>query len=121
MAVGLPALVVVLGFVLWAISVVGAQLECVDAARAGARAAARGEASAAIRVAVSRAAPPGADIAIVIGPDLARVDVHAVVRSAFTSLLLPAVTVEASATSATEPTEPALATGLPPDQWESTP
>jgi hypothetical protein len=102
MAVGLPALVVVLGAALWAISVVGAQLECVDAARAGARAAARGEVGDAVRAAVTRAAPAGAVVVIARGVDLIRVEVRVVVRPAFANLL-PAVTLNASATSATEP------------------
>ncbi|WP_399552632.1 TadE family type IV pilus minor pilin, partial [Streptomyces sp. YIM 98790] len=38
-----PCLVVLLGMVLWGLGAVATQLQCGDAARAGARAAARGE------------------------------------------------------------------------------
>ncbi|WP_449061019.1 TadE family type IV pilus minor pilin [Planomonospora algeriensis] len=58
-AAALPALMVILAAGLWAIAVVGAQLECVDAARAGARAASRGETLERVRSGVLAAAPAG--------------------------------------------------------------
>lgn len=59
-AVVLPVLLLVLAGAVSAVTLVGAQLRCVDAAREGARAAARGESVAAVRALVARAAPDGA-------------------------------------------------------------
>jgi TadE-like protein len=61
-AVVLPALVLLLGAALWAIAVAGAQVRCVDAARDGARAAARGEPESAVVAAAKLAGPPGCDV-----------------------------------------------------------
>lgn len=60
-AVVLPVLLLVLAAAVGALVVVGAQLRCVDAAREGARAAARGEAPESVGR-VSRAAAPGGAI-----------------------------------------------------------
>src|SRR5690349_14494288 len=59
-AVVLPVLLLVLAGAVAAITVVGAQLRCVDAAREGARAAARGAAAAEVSAITARAAPAGA-------------------------------------------------------------
>ena len=59
-AVVLPVLLLVLAGAVAAVVVVGAQLRCVDAAREGVRAAARGEPPAAVAEIVRRAAPDGA-------------------------------------------------------------
>jgi Flp pilus assembly protein TadG len=59
-AVVLPVLLLVLAAAVAAITVVGAQLRCVDAAREGARAAARGESVAVVTDLAGRAAPEGA-------------------------------------------------------------
>src|SRR6185312_9256918 len=63
-AVVLPALVVLLGAALWAIAVAGAQVRCVDAARDGARAAARGEPDSAVVAVAKLAGPPGCDVEV---------------------------------------------------------
>ncbi|WNV76218.1 TadE family type IV pilus minor pilin [Geodermatophilus sp. DSM 44513] len=59
-AVVLPVLLLVLAGAVAAVTVVGAQLRCVDAAREGARAAARGEDTALVTALTGRAAPAGA-------------------------------------------------------------
>jgi Flp pilus assembly protein TadG len=59
-AVVLPVLLLVLAGAVAAVTVVGAHLRCVDAAREGARAAARGEDVTAVTALTSRAAPEGA-------------------------------------------------------------
>lgn len=57
LAVALPVLMLLFALLLWGIAAITAQLRCVDAARVGARAAARGEGD--IRsVALARAAAP---------------------------------------------------------------
>ncbi|RBY84290.1 pilus assembly protein TadE [Blastococcus sp. TF02A-26] len=78
-AVVLPVLLLVLAAAVSAVVVVGAHLRCVDAAREGARAAARGDDVAAVRAVVGRAAPEGATTAVVVEGDRVRVTVTAVV------------------------------------------
>jgi Flp pilus assembly protein TadG len=63
-AVVLPVLLLVLAAAVAAVTVVGAQLRCVDAAREGARAAARGEDLATVRALVLRAAPDGVTVSV---------------------------------------------------------
>src|SRR5215210_1169766 len=75
-AVVLPALVVVLVLCLWSVTVVGQQLRCIDAARTGARALARGETSATARAAAQRAAPDGAIVILHSADGLAVVEVR---------------------------------------------
>jgi hypothetical protein len=109
-AVGLPALVAVLGAALWAVALVGAHLACVDAARAGARALARGEAVAEVRAAAALSAPPGAEIVISMTGEMARVTISAQVRPTW-GRMLPPVHIEASASVAVEPGIVDLSTG----------
>ncbi len=65
-AVVLPVLLLVLAGAIAAITVVGAHLRCLDAAREGARAAARGDDAAAVRAVVERAAPEGATTVVAV-------------------------------------------------------
>ncbi|WP_448642233.1 TadE family type IV pilus minor pilin [Geodermatophilus sp. URMC 63] len=76
-AVVLPVLVLVLAAVVAAVVVVGAQLRCVDAAREGARAAARGEDPAVVRAVTARAAPDGAVTTVSVEGAEVRVTVSA--------------------------------------------
>lgn len=76
-AVVLPVLLLVLAGAVAALVVVGAQLRCVDAAREGARAAARGEDAAAVAALAGRAAPAGAVVAVGGGEEEVRVTVTA--------------------------------------------
>ncbi|MGV9302332.1 TadE family type IV pilus minor pilin [Nonomuraea sp. NPDC003727] len=98
----LPALMVVLAAALWAITVVNTHLRCVDAARAGARAAARGEPLAQVRERTKALAPRGAQVDIARGPETTRVDITARAHPPWASAL-PAVEVTASAISDMEP------------------
>ncbi|MFF0575225.1 TadE family type IV pilus minor pilin [Streptosporangium saharense] len=101
-AVALPALVVVLAAALWAVTVAGARLECVDAARAGARAASRGESLERVRSGVLAAAPAGARVTVTRGPETTRVEVSVTVTPGW-GTSLPGIIVHATAVSATEP------------------
>ena len=74
-AVVLPVLLLVLAGAVAAVVVVGAQLRCVDAAREGVRAAARGEPPAAVTEIVRRAAPAGAVVRVTRIGDEVRVAV----------------------------------------------
>ncbi|MGY1698477.1 TadE family type IV pilus minor pilin [Geodermatophilus sp. SYSU D00766] len=76
-AVVLPVLLLVLAAVVAAVVVVGAQVRCVDAAREGARAAARGEDEAVVRALVARVAPDGARTEVAVGGGEVRVTVTA--------------------------------------------
>jgi Flp pilus assembly protein TadG len=76
-AVVLPVLVLVLIGAVAALTVVGAQLRCVDAAREGARAAARGEDIAAVMAVVARGAPGGAATTVSVDGDEVTVTVSA--------------------------------------------
>jgi Flp pilus assembly protein TadG len=76
-AVVLPVLLLVLAGAVAAVTIVGAQLRCVDAAREGARAAARGEDVPAVTALVTRAAPDGATAAVDAGREQVRVTVLA--------------------------------------------
>ncbi|MFI0423249.1 TadE family type IV pilus minor pilin [Spongiactinospora sp. 9N601] len=98
----LPSLMVVLAAAIWAVAVVGAQLECVDAARAGARAAARGESIEQVRQLVADLAPDGAEVAVLRDAHTTRVSVSAQVRPKWGERL-PAVSVGSDAAVITEP------------------
>ncbi len=63
-AMVLPVFAILLAVALWAVAVAGAQLSSVDAARDGARAAARGESGQAIAEVIRAEAPRGADFNI---------------------------------------------------------
>jgi Flp pilus assembly protein TadG len=99
-AVVLPVLLVVLAGVVAAVVVVGAQLRCVDAAREGARAAARGEEPAAVATLAGRAAPDGA-VVTVGGDEEVRVAVTA--RIAPLGPVPLRITVSAEAVALREP------------------
>jgi Flp pilus assembly protein TadG len=100
-AVVLPVLLLVLAGAVAAVTVVGAQLRCVDAAREGARAAARGDDTAAVTALVSRAAPAGATTAVEVAGEQVRVTVVADVAALGPVPLR--VTVKAEAVAIREP------------------
>jgi Flp pilus assembly protein TadG len=100
-AVVLPVLLLVLAGAVAAVTVVGAQLRCVDAAREGARAAARGEATAVVEALVSRTAPDGATTTVSAGERDVRVTVTA--RIAALGPVPLRLTVSAEAVAAREP------------------
>lgn len=101
----LPALMVVLAAALWAIQAVGVQLECVDAARAAVRAAARGEPLDQVRDLVRSSTNPNAEVAVSRESELTKVHVTVEVRPNW-GLSLPPVRVSATATTDTEPDLP---------------
>lgn len=102
-AVALPALVVVLVFALWSVTAVTAQLRCVDAARIGARALARGDAPASAVAAARAAAPEGARVVVSRSGDLVVVDVLAAARlPGRWSGLLPGVALSGRAVASIE-------------------
>jgi len=100
-AVVLPVLVFVLAAALAAVSVVTAQMRCADAAREGARAAARGESDAAVWQIASASAPSESSISVARGADTATVEVRAGVD--LVPGLGPSIAVSDSATAALEP------------------
>ncbi|MEU4091326.1 TadE family type IV pilus minor pilin [Streptomyces sp. NPDC026673] len=76
-AVVIPSLVFLTALLLWGLAAAASQIRCVDAARAGARAAAREEPEGAVLDAARTAAPAGAAVSVQRGGDLVRVTVEA--------------------------------------------
>ncbi|WP_119731731.1 TadE family type IV pilus minor pilin [Thermomonospora amylolytica] len=101
-AVALPAVVLVTLAAMWGVSIASAQLSCTDAARAGARAAARGESLAVVHSRVTAAAPKGSTVQVHRDGESTRVEVTATVHAPVPTGLPPAV-LHARALSATEP------------------
>ncbi|MEV1171175.1 TadE family type IV pilus minor pilin [Nonomuraea sp. NPDC049784] len=101
----LPALMVVLAAALWAIQVVGAQFECVDAARAAARAAARGEPLEQVSARARSASRADAQVTVTRETKTTRVEITVEVRPPWAQPL-PAVRISATATADTEAGNP---------------
>lgn len=76
-AVVLPTLVLFTMALVWALLAASAQIQCVDAARAGARAVARQDPEPVAVAAARQAAPDGARVAVTRDGDLVRVEVVA--------------------------------------------
>lgn len=111
----LPSVLLVLALVVWLAAAATAQLQCVDAARVGARAVARGEDPALIRANALRASPPGAVVDIGAAGDLVSVSVRAQVRP-FGSLLAaaPALHVQSRSVAVAEAASSPGAGGIEP-------
>ena len=73
----LPALVFFLAVLVWGLMASAAQIQCVDAARAGARAAARSEPEGQVLAAARQAAPRGARVRSFRDGEFVRVEVTA--------------------------------------------
>ena len=102
-AVVLPVLLTVLALAVWVLVCVNGQLRCVDAARAAARVAARGDSASTSARAGRALAPPGAHVQIRVDGSQVRVEVTAQVRPFGAVLrLLPAVRVDARAVAELE-------------------
>lgn len=102
-AVTIPGLMLVLGAALWALATVGAHIECIDAARVAARAAARGEPPSAVRSAAGRVAPDGATVTVRATGTVVRARVRAEVRPlGDVPIDLPPVVVRGRAVAALE-------------------
>lgn len=74
-AMVIPILVALTGLLVWGVMAAAAQVRCVDAARAGAREAARSETSADVLRAAREAAPAGARVTVRREGDMVRVRV----------------------------------------------
>lgn len=99
----LPVLLTVLALAVWVLVCVNAQLRCVDAARAAARVAARGESTSASAQAGRTLAPPGATVQVIVDGSQVKVEVTARVRPFGAVLrLLPAMRVDARAVAERE-------------------
>lgn len=98
LAAGLPALMLLLLLGLTAVVAVSTRMQCLDAAREAAIAAARGEPA---TEAAARVAPVGADVDVAQGADSVTVTVGARVRVLGGNL--PLITVRATAVAAREP------------------
>lgn len=76
-AVVVPSLVFLAAALLWGLMAGVALVQCVDGARVGARAAARGESGESVAAAVRSAAPDGASVEVTRHDDLVQVRVRA--------------------------------------------
>jgi hypothetical protein len=104
-AVVLPAVVFVLGLSLGALGLALDQVRCVDAARAGARAASRGDSDGAVMLVVRRAAPSAAVVSLSDSGDLVQVSV--VSRPRVAGTLLPTwLRASSTASAVREPSYP---------------
>lgn len=104
-AVVLPAVVFVLALSLGAMGLALDQIRCVDAARAGARAASRGDSRGAVIHVASRAAPASALVSVGRSGDLVSVSVVSGPRVA-ANLLPPWLRASATASAPLESTDP---------------
>jgi hypothetical protein len=111
-AVALPALVVLVAAALTAVSVVGAQLRCVDSAREVARALARGESTDYALSLGKQDAPQGAAFDTTRSGD--RIIVRVSARARALGGVLPAFTVSATAVTLAEADEAASGAGRSP-------
>jgi hypothetical protein len=104
-AVVLPAVVFVLALSLGAMGLALDQVRCVDAARAGARAASRGDSPSAVILLTRRAAPSAALVSMNTSGALVQVSV--VSRPRVAGSLLPAwLQASSTASAAREPSDP---------------
>jgi Flp pilus assembly protein TadG len=104
-AIAIPSLVVLLMIFVWVILVVTAQLRVVDAARVGARAAARGESIEQSISVAGQAAPPGAEAYVTRSGDEIRVKVEVDVPPPGGIAVLPSIHLDAIAYAAVEATD----------------
>jgi hypothetical protein len=74
-AMVVPVLVILTGLLVWGMTAAAAEVRCVDAARAGAREAARSEAPADVLRAARAAAPAGAQVSVQRDGDMVQVRV----------------------------------------------
>ena len=100
-AVVLPALMIVVAVAVGAVTVVTAQLRCLDAAREAARAAVRSEPDAAVRELAAQAAPAGGIAVVTSDGERVTVTVRATVH--LLGGLLPDVAVTGRAVGLREP------------------
>ncbi len=97
LAVGLPSLFAAFFVAAWLLGAVSGQARCADAARVGARLAARGESDPTVTLAVARAAPPHARIRLRRHEGLLDVEVSARISRAGLDSFVPDLVVSARA------------------------
>jgi Flp pilus assembly protein TadG len=101
-AVALPALILVMALSIWGVVAASTQIACTDAARSGARAAARGEPISMVRARVARSLPAGASVRVQRDSQRTRVEIAAPVEAP-ASANLPPLVIRVHATAVTEP------------------
>lgn len=99
----LPVLVILMAVALWSIAIAADRLSCLDAARDGARAAARGESATAVAAIAEAAGPAGSAVEVAHAGDQVSVVVRVRVGPASGVLArLPAPVVAATAVARSE-------------------
>ncbi|WP_285223714.1 pilus assembly protein [Frankia sp. AiPa1] len=109
LAVGLPSLVMVFLLAVWMLAVMFGQGRCADAARIGARLAARGESDSVVAAAVAQAAPAHAALRLTRHDGLVDVQVSVVIGSTVLGQLIPRRAVSAHVVAPAEPDLPVAA------------
>lgn len=104
MAVALPSLVIVLFMALTGVAAATAQLRCVDAAREGARMAARGDPAGQVRDASRQVAPTGSTVVVSAAGGMVTVTVRG--RARPLGSWLPGLPVSGRAVAGVEPAGP---------------
>jgi hypothetical protein len=103
LAVALPSLVLVLMAAVWLVAAVSLQARCAEAARLGARAAARGDPAEAVIAVTTSGLPRGAKATVTSTGDMVTVRVEVSFQpGGGVANVLPAVVVQGSATAAAE-------------------
>ena len=103
LAVALPSLGLVLMAAVWLVAAASLQARCAEAARLGARAAARGDSTDAVVAVATAGLPRGAKAVVTTSGDTVTVRVEVTFQPGGpTANLLPGVVVQGSATAATE-------------------
>ncbi|WP_131788071.1 TadE family type IV pilus minor pilin [Protofrankia symbiont of Coriaria ruscifolia] len=106
LAVAIPSLILVLLIAIWVVSAVSVQAQCAEAARIGARAAARGETDEVVRAWAGRAAPRGSTISISRTADVVVVRIRFGVRATgVLARITPPIDITMSSTAPTEAAE----------------
>ncbi|WP_433330588.1 TadE family type IV pilus minor pilin [Spirillospora sp. CA-294931] len=111
-ALALPSLVLVTAVALWGVSIASVHLACLDAARSGARATARGEPLPEVKAFVERALPPEAEVQVRRDDTTSKVEITVPIRAPGPSGL-PPYTIHVGAAAATEPITQAPTPGRP--------
>ncbi|KLL12330.1 hypothetical protein BL254_02700 [Protofrankia sp. BMG5.30] len=106
LAVAIPSLILVLLIAIWVVSAVSVQARCAEAARIGARAAARGETDEMVRTWAGRAAPQGSTISVSHAMDSVIVQVRFQARATgVLAGLAPPIEITMSSTAPAEAAE----------------
>ncbi|WP_250292857.1 TadE family type IV pilus minor pilin [Frankia sp. CiP1_Cm_nod1] len=106
LAVAIPSLILVLLIAIWVVGAVSVRAQCAEAARIGARAAARGETDEVVRAWAGRAAPQGSTVSVSRATDSVVVQVRFQARATgVLERIAPTIEITMSSTAPAEAAE----------------